>query len=67
VADALIAAQGRPGHDQPPIRQNEAEELCLISEEEDEQEDDLICDGSGSGTVRHETYGPLRGCQGVNE
>jgi hypothetical protein len=25
-----------------------------------------ICDGSGSGTVRHETYGPLRGCQGVN-
>ena len=24
------------------------------------------CDGSGSGTIRHETYGPLRGCQGVN-
>jgi hypothetical protein len=25
-----------------------------------------LCDGSGLGTIRHETYGPLRGCQGVN-
>ena len=42
MADASIAAQGRPGHDQPPVRQDKAEEPCLVSEEEDEQEDDPI-------------------------
>jgi hypothetical protein len=36
VADASIAAQGRLGHDQPPVRQDKAEELCLVNEEEDE-------------------------------
>lgn len=42
MADALIAAQGRLGHDQPLVRQNKAEEPYLVSEEEDKQEGDPI-------------------------
>jgi hypothetical protein len=42
VADALIATQSRLSYNQPSVRQDEAEELYLVSEEEDEQEDDFI-------------------------
>jgi hypothetical protein len=42
VANALISSQGQQGHDQPSVRQDGAENPHLVSEEEDEQEDDLI-------------------------
>ena len=41
-ANALTSSRGRQGHDQPPIRQDEAEDPHLVSEEEDEQTDDPI-------------------------
>jgi hypothetical protein len=41
-ANALTSSRGRQGYNQPLIRQDEAEDLHLVSEEEDEQMDDLI-------------------------
>jgi hypothetical protein len=42
VVSALISAQGRQGHGQPPVRQDKAKDLRLVSEGEDEPEDDPL-------------------------